>query len=64
MNDSTPVNCLEMKATIDLYYIYTEKFNDATIKDEANWCADICAVLLNRIREMEKRLHNELEQED
>lgn len=58
-----PVDCVEMKATIELYHIYAEKFNNATIKDEANWYADICAVLLNRIREMERRLHNELEQE-
>ena len=56
-----PVNCVEMKATIDIYHIYADKFNDSTIKDEKDWYADICAVLLNRIREMEKQLHYEFE---
>lgn len=60
----TPVNCTEMKATIDLYHTYFDKAMYATTKDEQDWNADICAVLLNRIKEMETRLRYELEQED
>ena len=50
------VNPVEMKTTIDLYYIYAEKFNSATNKYEINQYANICGALLNRIRELEKQL--------
>ena len=58
---ASPCFCSEMKATYDLYEIYAKKFNIATLKNEENSYANICAVLLNKIREMEKQLLNELD---
>jgi hypothetical protein len=57
----TPISCTELKATIDLYDRYSEMCVSAVTKYEKDYYANIGAVLLNRIKDMEKRLLYELE---